>query len=224
MKPLNERLALGTTGKMKDMKQQPQQQPADDDHTPNIFDQYLLKYGGSRVLDKYFAIQRVADNMYEMGTKAVEIDEKSDTIVDGVKYDDTTGLWALVMINDPPESSYTSNDLRMYKDLVYRTNVMDHPHNVVIGKSRYKKSKRWMHVFPLLKTLPSSADDDNAIHDDNDDDNDAAFQQASWLQDGMESHQNDVGGHGIIQFLPGEIKGLETKLNYLLSEYRAGNR
>ena len=36
----------------------------------------------------------------------------------------------------------------------------------------------------------------------------------------MESHQ-DVDG---IQFLPGEIKGLETKLNYLLAEYRAGNR
>ena len=41
MKTLNERLARDTTGKMKDMKQQ---QPAEDDHTPNVFDQYLLKY------------------------------------------------------------------------------------------------------------------------------------------------------------------------------------
>ena len=64
MKTLNGRLALDTTGKIKDMKQQSQQQqPADDDHTPNVFDRYLLKYGGSRVLDKYFAIQRVGDNM-----------------------------------------------------------------------------------------------------------------------------------------------------------------
>ena len=87
--------------------------------------------------------------------------------------------------------------------------------------------------FPLLKTLPSSAEDD-VIHDDDDDDNDAAFQdssqQASWLQDGMESHQNGGGGggggggDGIVQFLPGDIKGLETKLNYLLGEYRAENR
>ena len=97
--------------------------------------------------------------MHEMGTQVVEIDEISDIIVDGVKYDGTTGLWALVMINDPPESSYTSNDLRMYKDLVYRTNVMDHPHNVVLDKSRYKKTKKWMHVFSLLKTLPSSAEE-----------------------------------------------------------------
>ena len=75
-------------------------------------------------------------------TKTVEIDEISDIIVDGVKYDGTTGLWALVMINDPPESSYTQNDLRMYKDLVYRTSVIDHHRNVVIGKSRYKKTKK----------------------------------------------------------------------------------
>ena len=36
MKTLNGRLAMDTTGKLKDMKQQPQQQPADDDHTPNV--------------------------------------------------------------------------------------------------------------------------------------------------------------------------------------------
>ena len=41
----------------------------------------------------------------------------------------------------------------------------------------------------------------------------------------MESHQNGGGGgDGIVQFLPGDIKRLETKLNYLLGEYRAGNR
>ena len=31
-------------------------------------------------------------------------------------------------------------------------------------------------------------------------------------------------GNGLVQFLPGDIKGLETKLNYLLGEYRTGNR
>ena len=116
------------------------------------FEQYLLKYGGSRVLDKYLAIQQVGDNKYKTGTKAVEIDENSDIIVHGVKYDDTTGLWALVMMNDPPESSYTRYDYHMHKDLVYQTNVMSHPPNVVLGKSRYSKTKKWIHIFPLLQT------------------------------------------------------------------------
>ena len=213
MKSPYERL-VDTTEKMKDMKQQ--QQPTDD-HTSNVLEQYLLKYGGSRVLDKYFAIQHVGDNKYEMATKAVEIEENSDIIVDGVKYDGTTGL---VMMNDPPESSYTQNDLHMYKDLVYRINVMSHPHNVVLGKSRYIKTKKWMHIFPLLKTLPSVAEDDNANHDDNDDAAfEDSFQHASWL-----NKNNNDDDDGIIQFLPGDIKGLETKLNYLLGEYRAGNR
>ena len=91
------------------------------------------------MLDKYFAIQHVSDNKYEMGTKAVEIDDNSDIIVDGVKYDGTAGLWALVMMNDPPESSYTQNDLHMYKDLVYQTNVMSHPH--IAG---------FLHVHPAI--------------------------------------------------------------------------
>ena len=138
MKTLNERLA-DTTEKMKDAITMNQQQPTDD-HTSNVSEQYLLKYGGSRVLDKYFAVQHVGDSKYEMGTKAVEIDRNSHIIVDGVKYD-TTELGALVMMDDPPESSYTQNDLHMYKDLVYKTNVMSHPHNVVLGKGRYKKTK-----------------------------------------------------------------------------------
>ena len=37
------------------------------------------------------------------------------------------------------------------------------------------------------------------------------------------SHQQH-GGSGIVEFLPGNIKGLQTKLSYLLGEYRAGNK
>ena len=54
MRTLNERLA-DTTEKMKDAITMKQQQPTDD-QKPNVLEQYLLKYGGSRVLDKYFAI------------------------------------------------------------------------------------------------------------------------------------------------------------------------
>ena len=86
---------------------------------------------------------------------------------------------------------------------VYRTNVTTH-----------NKTKKWMHTFPLLKT---STEDDTASHDDNDDAAfEDSFQHASW------SNKNNDGDG--IQFLPGDIKGLETKLNYLLGEYRAGSR
>ena len=209
MKTLNERLA-DATEKMKDVVTMKQQQILPIDQESNVFEQYILKYGGSsRVLDKYVFIQRVGDNRYEMGTKTVEIDEDSHILVGGVKYDGLTGLWTLVMMNDPPESRDTPNDLHMYEDLVYRTKV-------VLGKGRYKKTKKWIHIFPLFKTL---AEDGNANHHVGDDDDAAfhdSFQHASWL-----NKNNDGDG---IQFLPSDIKGLETKMNYLLAEYRAGNR
>ena len=56
MKTLNEHLA-DTTEKMKDAIILKQQQQPTDDHTSNVSEHYLLKYGGSRVLDKYFAVQ-----------------------------------------------------------------------------------------------------------------------------------------------------------------------
>ena len=207
MKTLNERLA-DTTEKMKDVITMKQQQQPTYDHTSNVLVQYNLKYGESRVLEKYFAVQHVGDNKYEMGTKAVEIDDNSDIIVDGVKYDGTTGLWALVRMNDPPESTHVQR---------FSLSNSRHPHNVVLGKSRYKKTKKWMHIFPLFKTLPSP-EDGNSNHDDDNDDAafEDLFQHVSWLN-------KDNGGDGI-KFLPGDIKGLETKLNYLLAGYRAGNR
>ena len=61
---------------------------------------------------------------------------------------------------------------------------MSHLHNVVLGKSRYKKTKEWIHIVPLFKAL-TPVEDDNANHDTGDNDEDAAFhdsfQHAGWL-------------------------------------------
>ena len=64
-----------------------------------------------------------------------------------------------------------------------------------------------------FSTSQDFSEDDNANHDDGDSANafQDSFQPASWL-----NKSNDVDG---IQFLTGDIKGLETKLNYLLAEY-----
>ena len=86
---------------------------------------------------------------------------------------------------------------------------MSHPHNVVLGKSRYNKTDAY---FALLN--------ENTNHDDDDND-DAAFEDS--FQHASSLNKNNDDGDGI-QFLPGDIKGSETKLNYLLGEYRAGNR
>ena len=113
---------------------------------------------------------------------------------------------------------------------------MSHPHNVVLGKSRYKQTKKWTHILSLLETVSNGDEDDSDSFED-------SFQHAVGVDeerrrrrrrssgsddDGGINSQNERSpskstGSGI-QFLPGDIKGLQTKLNYLLAEYRAGNR
>ena len=165
----------------------------------NIVDRYLNQYENTKVLDRYFGIQR-DDGGYIMGTKSINIDNHNNLVVDGIKYDGTTGLWALIMMNDPPTKKYSSHDVQMYADLVNQTSVMNHPHNIIPGKSRYKQTRKWA----LLQKIIVDQQKNTEKSDDEDEKN------------------PDTSGSGI-QFLPGDIKGMQNRLTYLLAEYRAGN-
>ena len=105
------------------------------------------------------------------------VDESSNIHVDGVEYEVTPGLWALVMLSSPKD--YTNEDLVNYKHLVKQTNAMSHPRGVKRGISRPTTTYKWRYIL-----------------------------------------QEHGGG---IQFLPGDIKGMTTKLNLLLTEFAAGN-
>ena len=170
----------------------------------NIVDRYLKQYENTRVLDRYFGIQRDDDDGggggYVMGTKSINIDNHNNLTVDGIKYDGTTGLWALIMMNDPPTKKYTSHDVQMYADLVNQTSVMNHPHNIIPGKSRYKQTRKWTLLQKIIVDQQHKEPEESEEEDEN----------------------TDTSGSGI-QFLPGDIKGLQNRLTYLLAEYRAGN-
>ena len=86
-------------------------------------------------------------------------------------------------------------DLITYRDLVLKTNDMVHPNNLRPG-SNVKSTKKWRKIFPLFDTLDEE----------------------------LSNSSEQKTGEDIIQFLPEDIKWLQTKLNYLLAEYRAGNR
>ena len=92
-------------------------------------------------------------------------------------------------------TGYTADDLATYRDVVLQTNAMNSPNNVE-PTSRVTSTKKWRDIFPLFE----------------------------GLDNGLPSHSDaEATGNGLV-FLPGDIKGLETKLTYLLGEYRAGNR
>ena len=163
----------------------------------NAVDQYHTKYDETK-LDYYFSIQPTGENQYMMGDKVVVIDENSNIHVGGVKYEGTPGLWALVMMKSPTPRAYTHVDLTNYRDLVGQTNVMNHPRNIVEGRSRPKATYKWRHILEPLQQK----------------------QQTQRLDEDADNEHGD----GVVQFLPGDIKGLSTKLNLLLAEYAAGNK
>ena len=104
-----------------------------EDSEYNVWDEYMHKFPGTKGLDRYFGIQRDDEGNYHLGTKTVQIVNATDIVVDERSYPGTTGLWSLIMMNDPKD--YTSNDLNMYRDLVLQTGVMTHPHNLTATKN-----------------------------------------------------------------------------------------
>ena len=162
-------------------------------------DYYLNKYG-KKNLDKYYGIQQDGDKLM-MGDKEVTVDENSNISVDNNTYNGTPGLWSLIMLATPKE--YTDDDFDAYRDLVKMTDVMQHPRAVVEGISRPKQTyKRKVILEKVMR-------DEEGV-------------EAEEVGEGREK-EGEASGTGI-QFLPGDIKGLNTKLNLLLAEYVAGNR
>ena len=138
---------------------------------------------------KYFGIVKDKNGRYRMGEKIVHIDG-SDIIVEDDRYNGTQGLWNLVMMRSP-KNTYTSDDLRSYRDLIEQTNAMYAPNNVS-ANSNIKVTTKWLRIFPLFDSI------DN---------------EPMW-------ESKDGDGLTITKFLPGDIKGLEAKLRYLLHNTR----
>jgi hypothetical protein len=171
----------------------------------NPVEQYHATYDETK-LDRYFGIQRTGVNRYMMGDKNVIVDKNSNIFVGGIKYEGTSGLWSLIMMKSPPHKSYTEGDLLNYRRLVHQTNVMTYPQNVIVGQSRPKTTYKWKHILLPFKQQQQE------------------FGVPEEDADADDEHEEITSGDGIVQFLPGDIKGMTTKLNLLLAEYAAGNR
>ena len=162
----------------------------------NAFDYYQRM--DKKDLDQYFAIQRIGDNVLVLGDKEVVVDNDSNITVDGDKmYRATPGLWSLIMLATPKSDSYSDDDIRQYTDLARRTNLIENPHNLD-QNSRVMRTMKYSMLEELMK--PKEEQEEKEDED-------------------LEEKE----GSGV-QFLPGDIKGLQTKLNLLLGEYRAGNK
>ena len=213
---LNDRIIAQQPPKLegKDEDQQQHQPPPPPSPPPNREDeekeepnlvQMFYQQLPEEKIDKYFGI--IPDggwNHYKMGKKRVQI-EGPDILVDGRRYNGTKGLWSLIMRKVPHE--FTREDMFVYRNLVLHTNAMAYPNNLR-HDSQVRRTKKWRQIFPLFDTLDMEEEQ---------------ISPSSPPPSTSNPPQGKTTGDGI-QYLPGDIKGLQTKLNYLLAEYRAGNR
>ena len=206
IKALNHRLKTQEENDREKHKQE-EDEESEDDAQPNIVQVYYQKVSKEK-LDKYFGVI-MENNRYKMGDKYVHV-KGSDLVIDHKKYIGTQGLWSLIMRRHPAD--YSHDDLITYRDVILRTNAMRYPNNLQ-PTSRVTSTKKWREIFPLFDVIDKEkevASDELSSH---------RHRDAKAARLIKQEH-----GDGVVQFLPGDIKGMEAKLNYLLAEYRAGNR
>ena len=106
-------------------------------------------------LDTTFGIYRRKDGQLQMGNKIVEIDEHEKVlIVDGIRYDNTPGLWAFITQKHPQVSQWSSQDYRTYKSLSAQTKVKSHPNPR--GSTRPHATWKYKHGLKRM-TVPGES-------------------------------------------------------------------
>ena len=202
IKALNERLENRENAQKARQQEPKEEKEKEDESELNIVETYYQRVPKAK-LDKYFGVV-MEGGRYKLGDKYVHVEDGSNLVIDHKKYIGTKGLWALIMKKHPTDYSY--DDLTAYRDVIRDTNAMAYPNNLE-PRSRVTSTRKWREIFPLFDDLDKEGEQESSTHHHHEPTTTTA-----------EEH-----GDGLL-FLPGDIKGLETKLNYLLGEYRAGNR
>ena len=97
--------------------------------------------------DKYISIYRNNDRTFRLGKTNIQIDAENNIHIDGTMYRYSSGIWDLLMLNEPDE--YTEDDLETYKDIVKVTDLIDNP-RLTNSKSYYKTTKKYEFLSELF--------------------------------------------------------------------------
>ena len=116
-----EKSASQITSEIKNLKEKPKNKPIS-----QALNYYLNEYDKSK-LDQYFGIYE-KDGVSIMGDKEVTVDEYNNIRIDNTVFKGSTGLWRLIMMKKP--EIFEDEDLRDYKELIDKTNVIYIPHKI----------------------------------------------------------------------------------------------
>ena len=152
-------------------------------------------------IDRYYGMNREPDGTLNIGGKRIDVDDDYNIIIEDVKYNGTPGLWSMIMLARPQTDSYSDDDAEEYYKLATQINLIDNPQNIT-ESSRPEATKKRKILEEIQNKQPT-------------------IQEKKRKLDGDEYSS----GSGVqMVFLPGDIKGLTTKLKLLLAEFHAGNK
>ena len=187
----------------------------DEKQQPNDIAYYYLK-SKTTGKDNVYGIFTNSEGKMQMGTKNIHI-QNNNIIVGDVTYEGTEGLWSLVMDTKPKPSLYTNKDVDHYKELLQQTNVIFEP-NSASSKRRPRSSTKWKQTIEPLML------EDKDFFEEKIKENESKHDGEGICGGHRRGQQQQQQPEKQIAFLPGDVKGLQTKLKLLLAEFLAGNK
>ncbi len=135
------------------------------------------------------------DNNLKIGNKVINIDGSNIKIA-GKSYQGTEGLWTLLTMKEP--GKYTPDDLNNYKNILLDTDAMYQNNDPTADKPKSSRASKWLNIIkPIWHDLKAKTSN-------------------------VSSLKKSFDGNGVV-YLSQDPCELVTRLNLLISEYRAGN-
>ncbi|XP_070529969.1 uncharacterized protein [Cardiocondyla obscurior] len=89
------------------------------------------------------------DNGTMICNKRVDLDKNDNILIDGKKYPGTVGLYELIFMRFPDESSYTETDKENYKSILMATNAHKRDYNSQ-NQVKSNKGHKYMNIIALV--------------------------------------------------------------------------
>jgi len=110
-----------------------------------VAEKYLRQFASKEDIEKTFGLYNKHGEFF-IGDSPVII-EGDDIIVKYKEYQETPGLWELLIIKDPDKSIYNREDFRNYAEILRHTNAMKHNHDPKSNKPKSSKSQKYKEII-----------------------------------------------------------------------------
>ena len=101
----------------------------------------LIKLASKKGIDKSFGLT-VKNKKLHIGDKPITIKD-NNIITDGEEYTGTSGLWELIISQEPQEGKYTEDDYLNYINLLVQTNTIYQGNNPNQNRAKSSGGDKW---------------------------------------------------------------------------------